>query len=257
MPDDAATNFDPPYPAVQIYQVAGASPVATVQPAAGTLRVYGAPESLLTLADAGLLAERPGAHQRRRRGPARVRVDPDRLAAPPGQELRRAPHVLLAHADRHPARQHVRGRRRLHRTRLDPPTPSVARYSGIKNVTASSSASDIQANPGPVGERAAALRRGRRRHRGPCGSPAAGPARSASGSRSTSMPGSPGHHPGGVRRQPRDRAAGQPGHGADRRGPPSATRCRSPAIRSRCGCPRARPAGCGSRSPAWPRRPSR
>jgi arabinofuranan 3-O-arabinosyltransferase len=57
-PDDA-TNLDPPYPAVEIYQVAGAEPVATVQPAAGTLRVYGAPESMLTLADEGLLADRP------------------------------------------------------------------------------------------------------------------------------------------------------------------------------------------------------
>ncbi len=43
---DAAAGFDPPYPPVQIYQVAGAQPVATVQPAAGTLRVYGAPEAL-------------------------------------------------------------------------------------------------------------------------------------------------------------------------------------------------------------------
>ncbi len=58
-PDDAATNFDPPYPAVQIYQVPGAQPVATVQPAAGTLRVYGGPEALLTLADEGLLGHRP------------------------------------------------------------------------------------------------------------------------------------------------------------------------------------------------------
>ena len=58
-PDDAATDFDPPYPPVQIYQVAGAQPVATVQPAAGTLRVYGGPEALLTLADEGLLGRRP------------------------------------------------------------------------------------------------------------------------------------------------------------------------------------------------------
>ncbi len=58
-PGDATTSFDPPYPAVEIYRVAGSQPTATVQPAAGTLRVYGAPESLLTLAGAGLLAQRP------------------------------------------------------------------------------------------------------------------------------------------------------------------------------------------------------
>ena len=58
-PDDAATNFDPPYPPVEIYRVPGAQPVATVQPAAGTLRVYGSPEALLTLADEGLLGQRP------------------------------------------------------------------------------------------------------------------------------------------------------------------------------------------------------
>ena len=58
-PDDAATNFDTPYPPVEIYQVTGAQPVATVQPAAGTLRVYGAPESLLTLANKDLLGSRP------------------------------------------------------------------------------------------------------------------------------------------------------------------------------------------------------
>src|SRR5262249_57593562 len=57
--DDAVTDLDPGYPAVVIYRVAGAEPVATVQPAAGALRVYGGPESLLTLADEGLLGSRP------------------------------------------------------------------------------------------------------------------------------------------------------------------------------------------------------
>lgn len=33
--DDAVTNLDPSYPSVVIYRVAGAEPVATVQPAAG------------------------------------------------------------------------------------------------------------------------------------------------------------------------------------------------------------------------------
>ena len=42
-PDDAVTDFDPGYPAVQIYRVSGAAAVATVQPAAGTLRVVRRP----------------------------------------------------------------------------------------------------------------------------------------------------------------------------------------------------------------------
>jgi arabinofuranan 3-O-arabinosyltransferase len=149
-PDDAATNFDPPFPAVQIYQVAGAQPVATVLPAAGTLRVYGGPESLLTLADAGLLADRP------------VLVDND------GPGLPAAASVLTDSL-----RRRVRNFGEL-RSSYSPtltagqpastfeaaadytepgwsPYTSVAQYHGIANVTASSSASDIQANPAQWG----------------------------------------------------------------------------------------------------------
>jgi arabinofuranan 3-O-arabinosyltransferase len=57
--NNAVTGVDPPYPPVQIYQVDGAQPAVTVQPTAGTLRVFGAPEALLSLADQGLLAGRP------------------------------------------------------------------------------------------------------------------------------------------------------------------------------------------------------
>ena len=56
---NAVSDLDPPYPAVQIYRVDGAQPAAVVQPTAYTLRVFGAPEALLTLADQGLLAGRP------------------------------------------------------------------------------------------------------------------------------------------------------------------------------------------------------
>jgi arabinofuranan 3-O-arabinosyltransferase len=44
---------------VQIYQVDGAQPAVAVQPTADTLRVFGAPEALLSMADQGLLAGRP------------------------------------------------------------------------------------------------------------------------------------------------------------------------------------------------------
>ena len=143
-PDDAATDFDAPYPAVQIFQVAGAQPAAVVQPAADTLRVYGAPESLLTLADEGLLGNRPvlinddGAGQ-----PAAGSVLTDSLR-------RRAVNFGQLRTNYSPTL-----------TATEPPDTifsaddytepgwstyqSVARYAGIKNVTASSSASDLSA----------------------------------------------------------------------------------------------------------------
>ena len=149
-PDDAATNFDPPYPAVQIYQVTGAQPVATVQPAAATLRVYGAPESLLTLADSGLLGQRPvlinndGAglpvsaslltDSLRRRvrnfGELRTSYSPTLTASQPASTFEAADDYTEPGWSAY---------------------QSVAQYTGIKNVTASSSASDIQANPAQWG----------------------------------------------------------------------------------------------------------
>ncbi len=145
-PDDAATNFDTPFPPVEIYQVAGAAPVATVQPAADTLRVYGGPESLLTLADEGLLGHRP------------VLLNSDSLGLP-----------TAASVVTDSLRRRVRNFGEL-RTSYSPtltttqPAPtfeatadytepgwdrylSVAQYHGIRNVTASSSASDIAAVP--------------------------------------------------------------------------------------------------------------
>jgi arabinofuranan 3-O-arabinosyltransferase len=56
---NAASDFDPPYPPVEIYQVGGAQPAAVVEPTAGTLRVFGGPEAILSLADQGVLAGRP------------------------------------------------------------------------------------------------------------------------------------------------------------------------------------------------------
>jgi arabinofuranan 3-O-arabinosyltransferase len=59
MAGDAVTDVDPPYPPVEIYQVDGAQPAAVLQPAAGTLRVFGGPDALLPLADQGVLAGQP------------------------------------------------------------------------------------------------------------------------------------------------------------------------------------------------------
>jgi arabinofuranan 3-O-arabinosyltransferase len=145
-PDDAVSNFDSPYPPVEIYQVSEAEPVATVQPAAGTLRVYGAPESLLTLASEGLLGSRPVLLNRdgpgqpaaasvltdslRRRvrnfGELRTSFSPTLTARQPAQTFEAASDYLEPGWSRY---------------------QSVARYQGIASVTASSSASDIGAIP--------------------------------------------------------------------------------------------------------------
>ena len=145
-PDDA-TNLDPPYPAVEIYQVAGAQPVVAVQPAAGTLRVYGAPESLLTLADEGLLAGRPvlldgdGAGQ-----PAAGSVLTDSLR----RRVRNFGELGTSYSPTLTATQPA-GTWEATGDYLQPDWSqylTVARYTGIKDVTASSSASDIGTIPG-------------------------------------------------------------------------------------------------------------
>ena len=145
-PDDAVSNFSAPYPPVEIFQVAGALPEATVSPAAGALRVYGGPESLLTLADAGLLGERPvllngdGAGQPlagsvvtdslRRRvrnfGEVDSSYSPTLTGTQPAATFDSTDDYTEPGWDKYQA---------------------VAEYTGIKNVTASSSASDIQALP--------------------------------------------------------------------------------------------------------------
>ena len=145
-PDDAVSNFDSPYPPVEIYQVAGAAPVVTVQPAAAALRVYGAPESLLTLADEGVLGGRPvllnaddpgqpaaasvltDSLRRRVRdfGELRTSYSPTLTASQPAQTFEAATDYLEPGWTRY---------------------QSVARYQGIGTVTASSSASDIGAIP--------------------------------------------------------------------------------------------------------------
>ena len=145
-PDNAVTKFYAPYPAVEIFQVAGALPEATVSPAAGALRVYGGPESLLTLADRGLLGERPvllngdGAGQPvagsvvtdslRRRvrnfGEIDSSYSPTLTGTQPAVTFDAADDYTEPGWDKYQA---------------------VAEYTGIKNVTASSSASDIQAIP--------------------------------------------------------------------------------------------------------------
>ena len=253
-PDDAVTDFDPGYPAVQIYRVSGAAAVATVQPGCGhAARGYGGPESLITLADAGLLGGRPVLLEFRLPRPARGRLGGHGHAAPPGAQLRRAAHVLLADADR-------RQRAQTFEATGDYTEPgwarylSVAQYHGIANVTASSSASGIGAIPG---EWASGLL----------------PYSAVDGDMRTmwesgSWTGPAGQwlqvtfdtpvNPGVIRVALADLAPlGPPvtrvvlSTSAGRAG---STGSGSPTSRSGCGCPRARPAGCGS---PWPASPGR
>ncbi len=145
-PDDATTAFDPFYRPLLVYQVSGAQDVAAVQPASQTLRVYGAPETLLTLADEGVLAGRP------------VLLNSDGGSIPASQSvvsdgLRRR---VVEFGEPRTARSPTLTADEPASTFLgadDYLEPgwqrymTVAAYQGVKNVTASSSASDIGAIP--------------------------------------------------------------------------------------------------------------
>src|SRR5262249_42305506 len=58
-PDDAVQTIDQPYPPVEIYEVDGAAGVVSTVEAGQSLRLYGSPEAVLTMADNGLLRGRP------------------------------------------------------------------------------------------------------------------------------------------------------------------------------------------------------
>jgi arabinofuranan 3-O-arabinosyltransferase len=146
-PQDVLAGVSARYRAVEVYQVAGAQAAAVVQPAAGALRVMGAPESLITLANEGLLGASPvllnndGAGEPvagtvvtdslRRRvvnfGQLRSNYSPTLTATEPAD-------TFLSTDD------------------FTEPgwsaDEAVAQYSGISDVTASSSASDLQASAG-------------------------------------------------------------------------------------------------------------
>ncbi len=145
-PNDAISSFDTPYPPVEIFRVDGAQPVASVVPAASTVRVYGGPESLLTLANQGLLNGEPvllnsdsrslpvsrylitDSLRRRVRNLGEIRVDysPTLTATQPAQTFEAADDYTEPSWT---------------------PYETVAAYHGIANVTASSTAAGIQALP--------------------------------------------------------------------------------------------------------------
>jgi arabinofuranan 3-O-arabinosyltransferase len=147
-PGNAVSGFDSRYRAVQVYRVDGAQAAAVVQPAAGTLRVYGAPESMITLANEGLLnddgpvlinddgVDEPVTGSaltdslRRRTvnfGQLRTSYSPTFTAGQPADTFLSADDYTEPDWSRYQA---------------------VAGYTGIKDVTASSSVSDITTSAG-------------------------------------------------------------------------------------------------------------
>ena len=153
LPDDAVNSVDQPYPPVEIYEVTNADSAVSMTGAAQAIRMYGSPEALLTLGDNGLLGGRP------------VLLDDDDPQAPGraavADTLRRVqrnfgelrgqtgPTMTATEDDRRPGDE-----RDIMDNAWDHYS-TVASYSGIKNVSASSSASDITSivqldNPGTL-----------------------------------------------------------------------------------------------------------
>jgi len=146
----AVTGLDPPYPPVQIYQVQGAQPPVTVQPTGGTLRVFGAPEALLTVADQGLLAGRPVVLNT---DAPQVRV----RATVVTDSLRRRVRNFGEIRDDYSPTRTASQRLTTFEAATDFIEPAwsgyeaVARYSGIERVVASSSDADIDTVPNQSG----------------------------------------------------------------------------------------------------------
>ena len=140
------SSFDPPFPPVQIYQVRGAAPAASVVPASTALRVYGAPEATLPLADEGLLNGRPvllNADSPSLPAAASVVTDTLRRRVVNFGEVRTSYSPTMTAAQ--PARTFEAA------TDFTEPGwaryQSVAAYQGIRYVTASSSAAGIGTIP--------------------------------------------------------------------------------------------------------------
>ena len=145
-PDTAISNFDRPYPPVEIYQVLGAQPPAVVLPADSAMRVYGGPEALLTLADEGLLRGRPVLLNSDSPGAtARWNVVTDSLRRRVRNfgELRNDYSPTLSVGERANTFEAVPDYLQPGWQRYE----AVAQYYGITNVTASSSDASITAIP--------------------------------------------------------------------------------------------------------------
>jgi arabinofuranan 3-O-arabinosyltransferase len=145
-PDDAVGAVDQPYPPVEIYQVAGAADVVQLTDADRALRLYGSPEALLTMADDGLLRDRPVLLDGDGGGEPAAPVVADslrRVARDFGEIRGQDPPTMTAGDERG-----VPGQRRDIMEPAWERYSTVAEYTGIRNITASSSASDASTPAG-------------------------------------------------------------------------------------------------------------
>nr|WP_246437935.1 alpha-(1->3)-arabinofuranosyltransferase [Lipingzhangella halophila] len=145
----AAEYTDQPYRAVQVYTVAGAAPTVGTVPADEALRVTGGPESLLAMAERGMLRDDR---------PVIVGDDPgaEDIAAEDTVVTDTSRRREIVYSDvRHNTSNTLAADEELQR---DAPAPdimdpawedftSVAEYSGIESVSASSSESGANASP--------------------------------------------------------------------------------------------------------------
>jgi arabinofuranan 3-O-arabinosyltransferase len=145
--DDAENSVDWPFPALEVYAVAGASGLVETRAAGEALAVRGGPDSLLTMGDLGLLGQAPvlvngdvGGRE-----PPTVVSDALRLRERNFGELRSNQSQTLP-AERHADFTGVRALDLLDDGWLD--NTATAEYTGIAGVTASSSAADAGAVPG-------------------------------------------------------------------------------------------------------------
>ncbi len=140
---DAITGFDQPYAPVEVYEVADADDVVSLTPASRALRVYGGPETLLTLADEGLLRGRDVVLDGDDPQVAATPVVSDSLRAVQRNfgEVRQTSPTLTRSPQSDTATRDV----------LDPGWSryaTYATYSGIKDITASTSRAAVDAIPG-------------------------------------------------------------------------------------------------------------
>ncbi|GGK64417.1 coagulation factor 5/8 type [Sphaerisporangium melleum] len=143
----AAGWFDQPYPALEVWAVPDPAPIAGVVPASGTVRMAGAPEGVLAMAEQGVLADDT---------PVLVGDEPGASAVPAGRTV-----VTDTLRHRQTAFRDVRrstGPTLPEAARQEPVTDlldpawtsatSFARYLGVADVRASSSDADVTAAPG-------------------------------------------------------------------------------------------------------------
>jgi arabinofuranan 3-O-arabinosyltransferase len=146
---DATVSYDQPYKALEIYEVQQAEPLVNAVPGHRPLRVTGGPESLLTLADQGLLdGDRPvlfndDGDAADVPGTDTVVTDTLRRREVNFADVRKGSSPTLTETDRYKGSSRVKDL-------IDPGWgryETVARLYGIRSVTASSSAADITSLP--------------------------------------------------------------------------------------------------------------